>query len=139
MFAHISIWGVVLAAASAMIVGMVWYSPALFGKQWRKIVGLSEKDMRQKMGAVMPVLVIASLLTAYVLSLFTVYLQSYVGNSWVMAGVDAALLAWIGFAATAIFAHGAFEPRDKKVLFINTGNRLVTLVVMGLIIGASMR
>lgn len=136
MFVHVSVWGVILAALSAMFVGAIWYSPALFGKQWSKIIGLSDKEMKQKRNSVMGLLVLVSLVTAYVLSLFIVYFHAYVGGSWLKAGIDTSILAWLGFAATAVIAHGAFEPRDKQLLYINVGNRLVTLFVMGLIIAA---
>ncbi|MFI5240128.1 MAG: DUF1761 domain-containing protein [Candidatus Saccharimonadia bacterium] len=139
MFAQVSVWGVLLAAASAMIVGTLWYSTSMFGKTWMKGIGITDAEMKKKMNSTMLVLIAASLATAYVLSLFTVYFHSYVGGSWVMAGFDTALLAWFGLGLTAIFAHGAFDPRDIKVLYINAGNRLVTLVIMGLIIGYFLR
>jgi len=139
MFAHVSVWGVLVAALSAMLIGTLWYSPAVFGKSWTKIMGADDKHMQRTMSTAMPILVVASLLTAYVVSLFTVYFHAYVGGSWLMAGLDTSFLAWLGVAATAIFVHGAFDPRDKKLLYINAGNRLVTLLAMGLIIGVFMR
>lgn len=139
MFTNISIIGVLVAAVSAMVIGTIWYSPALFGKPWMKALGTTDEDMKRKMPEAMVWLVIVSLLTAYVLAHFIVYVHSYVGGSSVMAGFETALWAWLGLAATAIFAHGVFDPRDKKVLYINAGNRLVTLVAMGLILGLFMQ
>jgi len=139
MFAQVSVWGVLLAAVSAMIVGMLWYSPSMFGKTWMKGIGITDAEMKKKMNGAMPVLIAAALATAYVLSLFTVYFHSYVGGSWVMAGFDTALLAWFGIGLSTIFAHAAFDPRDVKVSYINAGNRLATLVIMGLIIGYFLR
>jgi hypothetical protein len=139
LYAHVSVWGWVLGGLSAIVVGMIWYSPFLFGKEWTKAMGVNEKEMAKGRAKVMPILVIVSLLTAYVLSLFTVYLHSYVGNSWMMAAFDASVLAWVGFAGTAVVAHGVWDPRPKSALYINLGNRLATLVVMGLIIGAFLK
>lgn len=138
MVTHISLVRVLLAALSAMVIGMVWYSPALFGRTWRKALGVSDKDMKRRMGQAIAWLVVMSLVTAYVLAHFIVYTHSYMGNSWLTAGTETALWAWLGFAATAIIAHGVFDPRDKAVLYINVGNRLITLLVMGLIIAAFM-
>jgi len=138
MFAHVSGWGVILAAASAMVIGMLWYSPNVFGKQWMKIIGLNDKEMKKRTSSAMLMLILAALITAYALSLFIVYFHSYDGGSWLVAGIDTSILAWAGISATTILAHGAFEPRDKKLMYINMGNRLVTLFVMGLIIGAFM-
>jgi hypothetical protein len=139
MFAHVSVWGWVLGGLSAIVVGMIWYSPFLFGKQWGKALGVSEKEMANGRAKVMPVLLLVSFLTAYILSLFIVYFQHYTGDSWMMSGFDTAILAWVGLAGTALVAHDVFDPRPKSKLYINLGNRLVTLVVMGLIIGAFLK
>ena len=139
MSIHLSLIGIILAVISAMVIGFLWYSPALFGKKWMEIIGLSSAEMKKKSGTVMVELLLVSLVTAYVLSLFIAYTHGYIGGSWLKAGIVASLLAWVGFAATTIFAHGLFEPRDKKVLYINTGNRLATLLAMGLILGAFMK
>jgi hypothetical protein len=135
VFPSVSVWGWVLGGLSAMVVGMIWYSPFLFGKQWGEALGVSEKQMNKDRAKVMPVLVAVSLLTAYVLSIFTVYFMRYTGKAAMMSGFDAAILAFVGFAGTALVAHDVFDPRPKSKMYINLGNRLVTLVVMGLIIG----
>ncbi len=139
MDVHVSITGVLVAALSAMVIGAVWYSPALFGKPWMNAIGLTDKEMKKKMGSVMIALIIVSLVTAYVLSLFISYVHNATGDSWMKAALHTSLLAWIGIATTTIFAHGLFEPKDKKVLYINTGNRFVTLLVMGLILSAFLK
>ena len=138
MFADVSVWGWVLGGLSAMVVGFLWYSPWLFGTAWSKSMGMSEKEMAKGRATVVPILLIVSLLTAYVLSLFTVYFQHYTSDGAVMSGLDTALLGFVGLAGTALLAHGLWEPKGRTALYINLGNRLVTLVVMGLIIGAFM-
>lgn len=136
MFGHVSVWGILLAALSAMVVGALWYSPVVFGKEWSRITGITQKNMSKKRNSAMLLLIVVSLVTAYALSLFIIYLHTFTGNSWLLTGVQASLLAGIGFGATTVFAYGAFESRDKKILYINAGNRIVTLFIMGLIIAA---
>lgn len=139
LYAHVNVWGWILAGLSAIVVGIIWYSPFLFGATWGKATGMSEEEMSKDRAKVMPVLLIISFLTAYVLSLFTVYLHSYLGSSWMTAALDTAFLAWIGLAGTALVAHDIWDKKGRNALYINLGNRLVTLVVMGLIIGAMMK
>ena len=136
VFPSVSVLGWVLGGLSAMVVGMIWYSPFLFGKQWGEALGVSEKQMNKDRAKVMPVLIVMSLLTAYILSVFTAYFMRYTGKSAVMSGFDTAVLAFAGFAGTALIAHDVFDPRPRAKMYINLGNRLITLVVMGLIIGA---
>jgi len=103
-----------------------------------KAAGVTDADMKKKMPMAMGWLIIVSLITAYVLALFIKYFQAYHGGSWYKAGVLTALLAWAGLAGTALAAHIPFEKRPKSIFWINLGNRLVTLVVMGVIIAAFM-
>ena len=138
MNVHFSVVGILLSALAAMVIGAVWYRDDMFGKRWKKIAGVTDKDMRRRMPTVIPVLVVISLLTAIVLSNFIAYTHQYYGGSWLSAGIKASLLAWAGFGLTSIFAHGLFESRDNAILYINGGNRLVTLLAMGLILGAFM-
>jgi hypothetical protein len=139
MFVHVSLWGVLLAAAAGMIVGMIWYSPSVFGKAWMKAIGQTEKGMNERMGQAMPQLIIVSLLTAYALSLVATYLHDLTLGSGFTAAVDASLLVGIGFGATTVIAHSVFDPRERQVMGINVGNRIVTLLAMGVVIGLFMR
>lgn len=128
--------GVVLAAASALGVGMVWYSGALFGKEWTRVTGVTEKDMKKAMPQAMPQIIVAALLTAYVLAHVTYLSQSFFHESYMKAALTSAFWIWLGISATTLVAHDAFENRSKKLLAINVGNRLATYMVMALIIGA---
>jgi hypothetical protein len=139
MVAHVSLWGVLLGAVAAMIIGTIWYHQSVFGKPWMKAIGLTDKQMKARTNAAIGLLVVVSLVTAYMLSLFIIYYHAYVGGSWIADGFIVALFTWLGFGVTTILAHGVFEPRDRSVLYINIGNRLATLVAMGLIIGACLR
>lgn len=139
MTVHVSILAIILSTVAAMIIGMVWYADAVFGTMWKKAIGTTRADMKKRMPVAMTGLVIASALTAYVLSLFTAYVEIYYGRGFLLSAILVSLLVWVGFAATTLFAYSFFDPRDKKVLYINVVNRLVTLLAMGLIIGSLMK
>lgn len=130
----IPVLGILLAAASALAIGMAWYSNQLFGKKWMKMIGLEPKDMQSRMGPAMGYLIFASVVTAYVLSVLMNYARYFTGSSWLITGISTAFWVWLGFALTTIIVHGVFEPRDEKVMLINAGNRLVTLLTMGVIL-----
>src|SRR5579872_3650457 len=102
MLTHVSVWGVILAALSALVIGSIWYAKPLFGKSWMKAAGVTDQEMKKSFSMAMPVLIVVSLLTAYVLALFIKYFQAYHGGSWYKAGVLTALLAWVGLAGTAL-------------------------------------
>jgi len=135
MFANVSVWGVLLAALSAMMVGTLWYQKDLLGKTWMKLAGIDQKGMNDRAKTAFPILIAVSLVTAYALAQVTAFAYALAGGSWMGTAVFAGLLCGIGFGATAVFAHGVFEPRDYKLMYINAGNRVVTLLVMGLVLG----
>ena len=39
---------VLAAAVASMAVGLLWYSPLLFGKPWMKLMGLTDKKTCQR-------------------------------------------------------------------------------------------
>jgi sterol desaturase/sphingolipid hydroxylase (fatty acid hydroxylase superfamily) len=136
---NISVWGVILAALSAMVVGTVWYSKAVFGKRWMKVLGMSDKDMKKNMPFAMTMMIVAALLTSYTLAHFIIYAHRGTNNSWEWAAIKTSLWAWLGFSFTTVIAHDSWDNRTKKNILINAGNRLVTLLVMGLILGAFLK
>jgi Protein of unknown function (DUF1761) len=135
----ISLVGVVLAAASAFVIGGLWYSPSLFLKPWMKMTGTTDADMKNGFPAAMGMMLVAALLTAYVLAHFMVYANASTGTTGITNGLETAFWAWLGLSLTTVVTSGALEPRNRMVMVITAGNRLVTLLAMGLILGAFMK
>jgi hypothetical protein len=126
---------VLLAVVVAMLVGMVWYSKAVFGTIWMHLAGLSEQKMRKNMLWPMVSAVGGSLLTAYVLAHVTYLAHSFFQNSFFMDAVMTAFWMALGFAATTLVIHNSFEQKPWKLTWLAVGNRLVTLLLMGVVIG----
>lgn len=135
MDVQVNLWAVLLAGVSAMAVGAVWYSPLLFGAVWRSTVKLDQKQAKREMVPVMVVTFILSLLMAYVLAHVAYVSHKYFTHSFMQDAFGAALWLWLGLAAPAVIINGIFDQRRKKGILLNVGNLLVTLAVMGLIIG----
>jgi hypothetical protein len=135
----ISAIGVLLAAVSAMVVGSIYYSPATFLKPWQKMTGTTDADMKKNFGPAMILMFVAALLTAYILAHFMLYAERYTGTTGIMGGLSTAFWVWLGFSLTTIITSGALETRDRMVMVITAGNRLVTLLVMGIILGLFMK
>ncbi len=131
---------VVLATFSSMIVGSLWYMPALFGKAWMKYTGVK---MDRKMSANQSVMIyggtlVASFLTAFVLAHMTFLANHFYlaqDYSWLMSAFTTGFWLWLGFTAARFLVHDLFEGRRKKLFLLNAGHELVTVLVMALIIG----
>jgi hypothetical protein len=128
---------VLLAAASAMVVGSVWYSPAGFYKQWAKMTGTKPDPTfnNKKMAVMYGSVFIASLVMAYVLAHVAFLSNNFFQNSFFQDTLSTAFWLWLGFVATRLFVHDTFETRRKMLTALNSGYELVALLAMGLIIG----
>ena len=126
---------VLLATASSMVVGSIWYTPKVFGNTWMKLAKVDPKAAEKS--GMKPILVtlLVSLVTAYVLAHVAFLSNNYFGNSFLMDSLSTAFWVWLGFAAARFITHDAFEGRPAKLTTINVAHELVTLLVMGAIIG----
>lgn len=135
MNVHINLWGVLLAGVSSMVIGMIYYSDAVFGKSWKKLSKVDTKKFGETMPKIMPLLFLAALVTAYVIAYVAYIYKSFFTSSWIGAGIETSLLLWIGISATTLFVHDTTDLKPSKLTAISVGNRLVSLLAMGLIIG----
>jgi hypothetical protein len=134
---YVNYVAVLLCAIASMAIGFIWYGP-LFGKEWSKLVGMTKDKMlaaNKNMTQTYSIMFASSLLMAYVLAHFIWYAAP--GSFTVWIAVKTALWSWIGMVATTSLSKYLFSPDRKpvKLLVIETGYHLVTLVVMGLIFG----
>jgi len=128
-------WAVLLATASSMVVGMVWYARPVFGNTWMKAAGLDPKKMNRS--ATMPIMLalVMSFLTAFVLAHMSFLANHFYHGSFFHDAVTTAFWVWLGFAMATLVTHYSFENRPAVLTWLNVGNRFVTIMVMGLIIG----
>lgn len=136
MNVEINMVGVLLASLAAMVVGSVWYAKPVFGKSWIKLLNLDEKRMKKDAPKAMASAVLMSLLTAFVLAHVTYLSNAFYGGSFMSSAVTTAFWMWLGFQFTLVVMNGFFEQRPVKLMFINASNQLVTLLAMGLVLGA---
>ena len=135
----ISAIGVVLATVSSFVVGSIWYGPKTFFPVWAKLTKTSDEFNKKNFGKAMGIIGVFSLLTAYVLAHFMTYTNMATGTTGVMNGLQTAFWLWLGLCLTTTVIERAMEERDMRIIAIVAGNRLITLLVMGAILGAFMQ
>ena len=110
-------WVALIAAGVAsMAVGFIWYGP-LFGKVWMKLSGHKDMGDKDKMPMTYGIMFVASLVTAYVLSMLG-------------ATFETAFWVWLGFQATLLLHTVLFEKKSWNLYFLNAGHQLVSLLAM---------
>ncbi|HEY4161384.1 MAG TPA: DUF1761 domain-containing protein [Candidatus Saccharimonadales bacterium] len=137
---EVNVWGVLLAAVSSMIVGSLWYMPAVFGKQWMKLTGVGMKEMRAarqpgKAAWMYGSVFVASVVMAYVLAALAFLATRFTHDSYLQDTLMLALWLWLGFTAGRLYVHDTFEMRRKKLTILNSAHELVTVLIMALILG----
>lgn len=126
-------WFAVLAAAFAgFVVGGLWYSPLLFGNLWMRVAGVSEEQVAQGnkakiFGFTLIFLLIMSVCLAMFLATPDITLQK---------GALYGFLTGFGWIFFAIGVVALFELRSWSYILINGGYWVVTMTLMGAILGA---
>lgn len=137
MEVEINLIGVLAAVVAAMVIGTVWYSNAVFGKQWRKLENINEARAKADAPKGIVGMVVISLLVAYVLAHVTYLSDSFYADvSYQEAALTTAFWVWLGFVLPVAAGNSLFNQRPWKATAIHAGNWLVTLLAMGLVIGA---
>lgn len=136
MVPEINWLAVLLAAVSSMVVGAVWYAKPVFGKRWMRLSGITDSDVQGT--AVVPLIItfIVSFFTAAVLAGSAAIAQHFYEGNFFVNVVLTAVILWIGFTASRMLTHDLFDRRPSSLTVLNLAHELVTVVVMGLIIGA---
>ncbi len=117
------------AALVAFLVGGLWYSPVLFGKVWARENKLSDEDLRS--GNVALVFG-GSFVLALIMSL---NLAAFIGPAGVGFATMAGFAAGFGWVAAGMGITYLFERRSRTLFFVDAGYHVVTMTLMGAILG----
>ena len=122
---------IIVAAVSAFILGGFWYSPVLFGKRWMQETGITEEAAKKSnQYKIFSIAFLLSIAAAFFLAIFIG------GESDALSGALKGLMAGVGWVATFFGITYLFEFRSLAHFLINAGYSILTLTLMGLIIGA---
>lgn len=130
MFGSVNWVAVVVSVVVSMVWSFVWYSDSLAGKSWVKAVGVKSKDIEKAyMTRIMPIVLVASIVGAFMLNLVLVGVQGW------FDGVLSGLLIGLGLAASQILILYAFALRPFKLMWIDATWVVVEFALLGLVIG----
>lgn len=129
-FQNLNWIAIVVAAVSAFILGGLWYSPLMFAKRWMKETGITEESTKDtNMLRLFGLAFILSLIASFILAMF-------VGpGSGAGFGALAGFMAGLGWVFTFMGISYLFEARSLVHFLINSTYSVVSLTIMGFIIG----
>ena len=127
----LNVWAILVAAVVAFMLGAVWFSPALFGKAWKRANGFGANEP-PKANAQM--LILAFVLTLVMSANLAMFLDD--PKTTLAWGATAGFLAGFGWIVMGMGIVSIFERRPPSYVLVNGGFLTVVLVVMGAILGA---
>ncbi|MET0735803.1 MAG: DUF1761 domain-containing protein [Microbacterium sp.] len=135
MVPEINYWAVLIATASSMAVGSIWYARKVFGTRWAKLanVDIERPNANPTMAIIVTVLV--SFVTAWVLAGSTAIAWHFYGGGYLWTAIVTSVALWAGFTAARFITHDAFEGRPSSLTVLNIAHELVTVLIMAIIIG----
>lgn len=135
MIPEINYWAVLLATASSMVVGSIWYARGVFGTRWSKLANVDMDKPAASATMAIITTVIVSFVTAWVLAGATAISWHFYGGSFLISALVTSIVLWAGFTAARFITHDAFEGRPTSLTAMNIAHELVTVVVMAVLIG----
>ncbi len=120
---------VIVAAVASIVIGFIWYMPAVFGQRWAAASGRSMTDMTMT-----PMDTGMMAVTALVSAIGVALVVKATGVSGIADGAILGAIGWLGFTGTVSFSDRIFNGGSMAFWAIQSGYRLVTFVVMGAIL-----
>ena len=132
---EVNLWAVLLATASTMVVGSIWYTPRVFGTRWMALAHVDRDRMASRGVVPIIVTVVVSFVTAWVLAGATSIAHAFYDGAFLTDALLTGGFLWAGFTAARIITHDAFEARPTALTVLTVSHELATVLVMALVIG----
>lgn len=120
-----------LCVIAYMILGMLWYSPVLFGTVWSKLTGrgaeAAKKDEMNKLYGM-------STFSAFIMAAVLNYVMSEVEIQTITEALLLGFMLWLGFVFTSTMVNNLFQGKPRKLIFIDSGYYLANALVMSAIL-----
>jgi hypothetical protein len=141
-FEYINWVAVLVSAIITMILGMIWYSPQVFGKTWActhmkdTVTGTMgtmgttktcEASAGQYVGSF-----VAAFVAAAVLALFINWTHTIDAAEGAAVGI----FAWMGFILTTLFSGFIWGHKTLVGFVVHAGFYLVNFIIIGALLGA---
>jgi Protein of unknown function (DUF1761) len=135
MVPAINYLAVLAALVASMVIGFVFYHPAVMGRTWMRLVGHTDESVRGGSPLVYPVVIVASFLTAWALAGATYLAYEFYQGSFLVAALVTGWILWLTFTVARMLVHDIFDTRSLKITAISALNEFITITAMALIIG----
>lgn len=130
-FSDLNWLAVVIAAVAYFVLGAIWYSNALFGKQYREALGRPDEPATPPVNALL-----VNLVGWFVAAIALGLISTAIGASNIGEGIVLGIVVWLGFIGTNRVVNQAYGADNPKLRMINGPYNLIGYALMGAIIAA---
>ena len=127
-FSDLNWLAVVVATVAYFLIGTLWYSNLLFGKQYREAIGAEEGP--PAVGAI-----IGNLVLWFIAAMTLGLIATAIGTDTAVDGIVLGLVVSVGFIGTNRVTGRLYGADNPKLMPINAPYTLIGYAVMGLIFG----
>ena len=127
---------IVVVAVLNIILGMLWWHDALFGKPWRALMGwgkMSKAEMAKKKKEAGPAYA-TSAVSSLVMAFFIAGLLDMMQIDTLGGACRLAWVMWVAFVATTTLVDYMYAERKLKLWAINYGYHLAGMIMMSLVL-----
>lgn len=128
-FGDLNWLAVILAGLAYFVLGAVWYSNLLFGKQYRAALGVTEEASTPPAGPL-----IVNLIGWLVAALGMGLLATALGAEGFAEGAALGIVVWFGFVFTNQVVNDVYQGNKMDLAKINGPYNLLGFVIMGVIL-----
>lgn len=128
-FENLNWLAVILAGLAYFVLGALWYSNLLFGKQYRAALGVTEGTATPPAGPL-----IVNLIGWLVAALAMGLIAGSIGADGVADGAVLGIVVWLGFVFTNQVVNDVYQGNKTDLAKINGPYNLLGFVAMGVIL-----
>jgi len=129
-FQNLNWLAIIVAAVSAFVLGSLWYSPLMFLDRWMKEIGITKDSTKNtNIGKLFGLAFLLSFVASFFLAMF---IGTNAGGAF---GALAGFMAGFGWVFTYMGIIYLFESRTFAHFLINAMYSIISLTIMGFIIG----
>jgi Protein of unknown function (DUF1761) len=135
MIPDINYLAVLVAVIVSMVIGLVFYHRAVFGRTWMNLVGHTDETVGGGSPLTYPIVVVASFLTAWVLAGAAFLAYKFYEGSFLVSALITGWILWLSFTVARMLVHDLFDTRSLKLTALNALHEFITVTAMALIVG----
>jgi len=126
---------VLVGAVISVVIGALWYSPALFANAWMTLIGKTREQVEKDFS---PVKIVWAFFWGFVISYGLARVIQWTGKDTWLGGLMVGVLVSVVFAISTVAVNHNFEGRPRGLTTLYAAHHMVEFAVIGAMLGAWM-